>query len=166
MAVLDKAAEEEIKVLYLDSDETLAQIGARYGVTAPAISQLARRRGWPMRYDRNDVRLPGADVLQHVRAHVAQRMGAALVVKLRKMEAAMRSGKLSSQDFERDAKSVAAMMIGFDKTTAGHEDNNKTAKSAGAGEPEPLDEAERLHREILERFDRIQRRRDAEGGSE
>ncbi len=166
MAVLDKAAEEEIKLLYLDSDETLAQSGARYGVTASAISQLGRRRGWPMRYDRNDVRLPGAGVLEHVRAHVAQRLGAALVVKLKKMEADMRAGKLSSQDFERDAKSVAAMMIGFDKTTARHEDTSKTSKPAAAGDPEPADEAERLHREILERFERIQRRRLAEGGSE
>lgn len=167
--MLDEEIVAEIKVLYDACDLTLAEIGARYGVTAPAISQLARRRCWLRRSELRRVKAGGhVSALEQVREVVGQRVGTTILTRLRTMEADMKSGKLTSQDLERDAKSLAAMLSGFDKTaaTARHEDKTRKPKSAALETPESVDEVERLHGEIMERFERIQRRRESEAGSE
>jgi uncharacterized protein YjcR len=172
MAVLDEAAEAEIKALYHDSDLTVARIAARYGVQPSAITQLARRRGWLMRSEIRGYTPRGhMPSREHTRALVAQRLKTVIMTKLEQMEAEMRSGTLTSEDFERDAKSVAPMLSGLDKITARHDDKTQQPKSAGpnAAGPKPFatgDEFERLQREIMERFERIQRRRESEAGSE
>ena len=84
----------------------------------------------------------------------------------------MTSGELSSADYERDAKAVGSMVGGLQKVAATVKDADeerqpKSASSATSAAPATgSGEAERLHREIIERFERIQRRRDAERGSQ
>ena len=55
------------------------------------------------------------------------------------------------------------MIGGMEKVaaTGAHADKERKPKPAAAT-PTTLGEAERLHREIIERFERIQRRRNAE----
>lgn len=85
--------------------------------------------------------------------------------KLEQMETDMERGELASEDLERDAKAVASMIGGMEKVaaTVPDADNKRTSKSEDAdGE----DNVERLQREIIARFEQIQRRRNAERGSE
>ena len=79
------------------------------------------------------------------------------------METDMQSGELSSADLERDAKSVASMIGGMEKVVNGpDEDKERTPRAASVA---AVNDVERIHREIIERFERIQRRREAERGS-
>ena len=84
----------------------------------------------------------------------------------------MTSGELSSADYEGDAKAVGSMIGGMHKVVATVKDADeerrpKSASSAASAAPATSSgEAERLHREIIERFERIQRRWEAERGSQ
>jgi len=168
MAVLDEATLAEIKDLYQGSELTLAAIGARYGRSPSGISRLARAHGWLMRsvargWAPRRTLLSGAKA----RAYLAHRLCQTVGMKLDQMEKDMACGKLSSEDFERDTKSVASMMGGMDKATATDADKDPKPKSErAAAESAPASDVERLQREIIERFERIQRRRNAEAGSD
>ncbi len=163
---LDDAAVAEIKRLYCEGKVTLADIGRPHGLSPAAISQLARRQGWPMR------RAAWGTVLQDraARARLAAKLCKAITRKLGQMEKGMKSGELGSADFERDAKAVSSMIGGLEKVAATVEDADEERRpqsaSAGASEAPSASEAERLHREIIERFERIQRRRSSEAGSQ
>jgi hypothetical protein len=130
-----------------------------------SISRLARTNGWPMRYERMGRKprhvIPSAP---KVRAMLALRLCDVITKKLEQMEADMAGGELSSQDYERDAKAVAAMIGNVDKAQTTDPDAKKTPTPQSA-EPAAVSDAERLHREIIARFERIQRRRNAQGGS-
>jgi hypothetical protein len=163
---LDDAAVAEIGRLYREDKLTLAAIGRPYGLSPAAISQLARRQGWPMRRAARDtVALDRA-----ARARLAAKLCKSITKKLQQMEKGMKSGELGSADFERDAKAVASMIGGMEKVAAtvpdADEERQPKSASAGASEAPGASEAERLHREIIERFERIQRRRNAEAGSQ
>jgi hypothetical protein len=163
---LSEAALAEIKCLHQANELTLAEIGTRYRMTASAISRLARSRGWLMRSEllgyAPRLKLP---TTPRARQLVVHRIYEAITKKLKQMEAEMERGTLTSEDFARDAKSVMSMLANADKTTTtgAHADEEQQPKSA---EPATDDAVERLQREIIERFERIQRRRDAEAGSE
>jgi hypothetical protein len=97
---------------------------------------------------------------------------AAITTKLEQMEKGMKSGELGSADFERDAKAVGSMLGGLEKVTATTPDADKerqpksTNSAASAASAAGSGEAERLHREIIERFEHLQRRRKTERGSQ
>jgi hypothetical protein len=164
---LDDATLAEIERLYREGKLTLIEIGRRFNRSATGISKLARSHGWPTRWEvmGRAPRLSGLSTPK-ARAKLADRLCNAITKKLEQMEKGMKSGELGSADFERDTKAVASMIGGMEKvaatvTDADEERQPKSASaSAGAGE------AERLHREIIERFGRIQRRRSASAGSE
>lgn len=162
---LDKAALAEIERLYRADDLTVAQIGVQFGLAATTVSRLARRYGWPMRFERMG-RSPRTIMpsTPKVRDMLAQRLCQVIKGKLDQMEADMASGKLTSQDYERDAKAVASMIGSVDKAHMTDSDAKKTTKRQSA-EPAAVSDVERLHQEIIERFERIQRRRSAEAGS-
>ena len=162
---LDKAALAEIKRLYLGDEVTLTEIGARYGISASAVSRIARRYGWLMRTVRRGY------VLRHsvpstpkALELVVHQLCEAIITKLKQMEAQMQGGSLSSEDFERDAKSVGQMVGSVFKAKTTVPDGDKTQKP-NAAEPDAAPDVERIQREIIERFERIQERRDAEAGS-
>jgi len=166
---LDKAALAEIKRLYHGNELTLAQIGDRYGITATAVSRIARSRGWLMRSElRGYAPRHSVPTTPKACALLVHRLCDVIVKKLDQMEADMAAGKLSSEDYERDTKSVAQMIASVGKAVMTGTDADKERKPKSAEPDVPAaaaDEAERLHREIIERFERIQRRRDAEAGS-
>jgi len=165
MVVLDEAALAEIKRLYEGSALTLVEIGARFARTPSGISRLARTHGWVMRSVARGW-APRRQLLSgpKARALVAHRLCDAITKKLDQMETDMASGKYGPEDYERDAKSLAAMVGGLDKVaaTAADADEEQQPKAA---EPGAISDVERLQREIIERFACIQRRRNAEAGS-
>ena len=71
----------------------------------------------------------------------------------------MESGELSSSDFERDAKSVGSMISGMEKVAAGSSDGDKEPKPNAA--EHTVAKVERIRREIVQRFERLQRSRNA-----
>lgn len=163
---LDEAAMAELERLYREGELTLAELGNRFGRSPSGISRLARTRGWPMRWDAMG-RAPRKSMpsTPAVRAVLAVKLCGVIEKKLEQMEAAMERGELASEDLERDARAVASMIGGMEKVaaTGAHADTKRKAKSEDAdGEGN----VERLQREIMARFEQIQRRRQAEGGSE
>ena len=157
MTKLDEAVIAQIKPLYEESDLTLVRIGVQFGCSATSISQLAKRRCWKLRAPRK-LSPPKA------RTALALRLCDVINSKLDQMEKDMQSGELSSADLERDAKSMASMIGGMDKAlSAQNEDKKRKPRTAAAA---AVNEVERIHREIIERFERIQRRRNAQAGSE
>jgi len=160
---LDHAVLAEIGRLYGDRTLTLAEIGRRHNRSAASISQLARKHGWPMR--RGEQR---AAQRSEARARLAAKLCKAVTRKLVQMEKAMKSGELCPADCERDAKSIVSMVGSMEKVLAtvpdANEERQPESASAGPSEGSGTGEAERLHREIMERFERIQRRRNAEAG--
>ena len=169
---LDDASLAEIGRLYREGELRIAEIGRRFGCTDSAISKLARRYGWPMRRAMT-VRAAGKVALvPTVRVRLVRTLCAAITTKLEQMEKGMKSGELGSADFERDAKAVGSMLGGLEKVTATTPDADKerqpksTNSAASAAPAAGSGEAERLHREIIERFERIQRRRETERGSQ
>jgi hypothetical protein len=164
---LDERAVAEIKILHQACELTLAEIGARCGISATAVSHLARKEGWT----------PRSQLLGHaarsfrpatlqMRARLVRRFYDVMNKKLDQMEKAMAADKLSAEEFEREGKTTAAMFGSVAKAVA--ESDGEKRQKPKASEPAPVsasDEAERLHREIIERFERIQKRRNAEAGS-
>ena len=166
-APLDAATKALIRVDYEESDLTVEQIGLKYDRSPSYICRLAREDGWLMRSERLGRRSrSSASATLQAREAIAQRLAKVINSKLDQMEKNMQSGELSSTDVERDAKSVASMIGGFDKVLTRpdrpDEDKQRTSPAANTG---AVDEVERLQREIIERFERIQRRREAERGS-
>jgi hypothetical protein len=165
---LDEAAVAEIKRLYDGDELTVAAIAERFAIAPSAVTRLARTRGWVMRSQRRGfaprLRLPTTARAQELVVHG---MCEAIITKLKQMEAMMARGELSSEDFERDSKSVRSMAEGASRAAAKLTDADKERKPP----PEPSaaaeddTEAERISREIIERFEQIQRRRSAEGAS-
>jgi hypothetical protein len=93
-----------------------------------------------------------------VRTALALRLCQAITTKLDQMEKDMVSGTGSSEDYGRDAKSVASMIDGVSKVApAGTHADKKQKRSSKAAVPDDASEAERISREIIER-ERIQRR--------
>ena len=169
---LDDASLAEVGRLYREGRLKLAEIGRPYGLAPSAISHLARVHGWPMR-GKLKARAPQVTALSTPKTRaLARRLCDAITKKLEHMEKGMTSGELSSADYERDAKAVGSMVGGLQKVAATVKDADeerqpKSASSATSAAPATgSGEAERLHREIIERFERIQRRRDAERGSQ
>ena len=165
---LTPEAEAEVARLYLANELTLEEIGARYAMSAPAVCKLANRRGWPKRSELAGAARRQRVVISRALEQVMMRMCGAMNAKLEQMEKGMQAGELSSEEFERDSKAIAAMAAVTQKALATGPDAKKERqpKSAEPTEPAaPADEVERLQREIIERFERIQRRRELEAGS-
>lgn len=157
---LDDAAVAEIQRLYADTKVTVAQIGEQFGVSPSAICKLARKRGWPTRGElmgRSPRR--GQPSTPKARAMLAHRLCDAITKKLDQMEKGMESGKLNSSDYERDAKSVGSMISGMEKVAAVGSDGDKKRKPNAA--KTAFSDVERIRREIVERFERLQRSRNA-----
>lgn len=164
---LDEAALGEIKRLHQANELTLDEIGARYGMAATAVSKLARVHGWPSRTQLLGRRARSfRRVTARKRARLVRRLYDTISMMLERMEAEMKSGKLQAQDFERIGKSMAAMIGSLGKAAA-TEPQGDEKQTCNTAELVPAsDEAERLHREIIERFERIRERRKTEAGSE
>lgn len=164
---LSEATIALIRIDYEESDLTVAQIGLKHGRSPSYICRLAREGGWLMRSERLGRRQrSGASLTLQAREAIAQRLSRVINKKLDQMEKGMESGSLSPEDVERGAKTVGSMIEGLDKVVARQdrpdEDKQRKPRAADAA---AVNEVERLQREIIERFERIQRRREAERGS-
>ena len=162
---LDAAAEAEVKRLYVETNVPVVQIGEQFGMAPTSVCRLARTRGWPMRWERMGrsprTMQPSTPKARNALVH---RLCRTIDKKLDQMEKGMESGKLNSSDYERDAKAVGSMIGGMEKVAATGADTDKEPKPKSA-EPAAASEAERIRREIVERFERLQRSRNAATGS-
>lgn len=165
---LDEAAFALMRVDYEESSLTVAAIGDKFGVSASYVCRQARERGWLMRTDRLGRRPRTTAPLSGVgRALIAHRLCGVINKKIDQMEKDMESGELSSADLERDAKTIGSMIGGMHKVVpVPGEDKVSKPDVARTAAVENADEVERLQREIIERFERIQSRREAERGSQ
>jgi hypothetical protein len=168
---LDEAALAEVKRLHQENELTLVEIGVRNGVSASTISRWARVHEWPSRTE-----LLGwaprsfSPVTALTRARLVRRFYDAMSKRLEQMVEDMAEGRLSAEEFENGGKAVAAMFGSVAKAAADLDGEKKHKAKAVApapvsAGPSVSDDVERLHREIVERFERIQRRRNAEAGS-
>lgn len=164
---LDAATIALIRIDYEESDLTVVAIGLKFGRSPSYICRLAREGGWLLRSERlgRRPRSSSSAILQ-AREAIAHRLSRVINKKLDQMEKGMESGSLSAEDVERGAKTVGSMIGGLDKVVARQdrpdEDKQRTSPATNTG---AVNEVERLQREIIERFERIQRRREAERGS-
>lgn len=168
MAALDEAIISLMKIDYEVSSLTVDAVGKKYGISGSYVSRIARNRGWLLRTQRLGHKPRTTVPLSNVgRALIAHRLCGVINGKIDQMEKDMQSGTLSSADLERDAKSIASMIGGMQKVVnAPDEDKVSKPDVTQAGVTTGNDEVERLQREIVERFERIQNRRDAERGSQ
>jgi len=157
----------EIKCLHQANELTLAEIGALFAISASTVAKLARANGWPSRSELIG-RAPRSFrlVTAQAKARLIRRLYDTISMMLEQMEADMRSGKLKAQDVERAGKSMAAMIGSLTKATATEPDGDAKQKPETTEPAAAADEVARLQREIIERFASIQRRRDAEAGSQ
>jgi hypothetical protein len=166
---IDAATLAEIKLHYCAHELTVAQIGLRYGRSPSGISQLARRNDWPPRLERRALAAARRrERLEAARETMLMCFYNTTGAKLLQMEAALIKGELSSEDYERDVQSLkaaVAKMENVEKVSAAGAQADKEPKPSPAA-PDDASESERISREIMERFERIQRRRAAEGAAD
>ena len=169
MSALDEATIALIKIDYEKTKLPVAGIEVKYGLSASYVSRLARLRGWKMRRPRKDVTattLSPSGQQAGEQPGIATRLWTVITMKLDQMEKGMTNGELSAADLERDAKTIAAMIGGMQKVVSvPGEDKVSKPDVERTGAANNADEVARLQREIVERFERIQRRREAERGS-
>ena len=158
----DAATLAAIEIDHDAGELTLEAIGKKYGCSGANICKLAKLHGWKRRRPPDAaVPPPPRRTPRNPRTVMRRRMCKVINGKLKEMEQGMQSGELSADDLERGAK-VVTSMLGLHKLGAPEEDKVRDAQSTNAG---AKDDVERLQREIIERFERIQRRREAERGS-
>ncbi|MEO8421065.1 MAG: hypothetical protein ABI457_07720 [Hyphomicrobium sp.] len=165
---LDAATLALIKIDVEESDLTLDEMSVKYDRAASYLSRLSREKGWLTRAERLGRRPRSAPVLSlGVREEIARRISRVINKKLDQMEKGMESGEFSAEDAERGGKMVTSMLGGLEKVVARAEgpDAEEEKRASPTTTTGVADEVERLQREIIERFERIQRRRDAERGS-
>ncbi|NSL71205.1 hypothetical protein C6Y62_05145 [Hyphomicrobium sulfonivorans] len=146
----------------------LEDIGLRYGCSGALICKYARQHEWRRRRQTTEAQkraMAAPKPRKPATKIIAQRLCKVINRKLDQMEKDMASGALSSADLERDAKTVASMIGGMQKVVqVPGEDKVMKPDDANAGAGN-AHEVERLQREIIERFEQIERRRASERGS-
>jgi hypothetical protein len=158
----DAATKAAIKHEYEESNLTLEAIGEKHGRSGAWVCKLAKLRGWKRRRPPDEAVPPRRRTRRNPRTVMRRRMCKVINGKLKEMEQGMKTGDMSAADVERNTKVVTSMLGGLYKLGAPEEDKVGDAQSTNAG---AKDDVERLQREIIERFERIQRRRQAERGS-
>jgi hypothetical protein len=169
----DDATLAVIQAEHNANELTLDAIGKRHNCTGAYICKLARENGWPRR--RAVVAAAGEAAASiekprpvkkrprpDVRVMIKRRMCKVINRKLKEMEQGMQSGDMKPAELERHTKVVTSMIGGLQKVGGPEESEGKVAQADNGG---GNDEVERLQREIVERFERIQKRREAERGS-
>lgn len=153
---------EEIRRLYLENQQSLTTIAARFGLHRTSISQRASREGWPSRKVLGDASLLTATV--SVRRKLIRRLYKAIDTKLKLMERRMQlqmtvlaKGKdVPSADHERDTRGISALIKSFDQVTEITTDFDRPAdgkpKSAAAA---LASEADAFRREIAARLEKL-----------
>lgn len=156
----------EMKRLHQANVLTLDEIAEQFGIAATTVSKIARTHGWP---SRSELKGRAARSFRRVSAQAEARLLRQLydttLRMLAQMEAEMAGGNLGTQDIERAAKAVAAMVGSVGKVTMAGPDGDTTQTPDADESRDSAANVERLKREIIERFESIQRRRNAEGGS-
>ena len=157
-----------MKVDYEESSLTVDQIGAKYHCSPSYVSRCAREKGWILRTQRLG-RAPrlASTLSQQARLLIAHRMCGIINKKLDQMEKDMDSGVMSSADLELASKTIGTMVVGMERMAPWPvADKVSNPDAAQAAVPSEGDAVERLHLEIVERLERIERRRNAARGSE
>ena len=164
MATTD--AKAEARVLFETTNQTQAEIAKAVGRSVSTISRWAARENWQRPGEKN--KPPREPNFSRRRAGVAigKRIHSFIIRKLDEMEKGMEDGTLTPEAAESGSKMISSMIGGFDKAVPNPNEGSKRRRGADDGKPAAVDEVARLQREIIERFERIERRREAARGSE
>jgi hypothetical protein len=164
MATTD--AKAEARVLFETTNQTQAEIAKAVGRSVSTISRWAALENWQRPGEKN--KPPREPNFSRKRADlaIAKRMHKIIMRNLDEMEQGMENGTLAPADAERKSKATAVMIGGYGKVTETPNAEKKRKRGKSAAELGAVDDIERLQREIIERFERIERRRDAARGSE
>lgn len=156
-----------MQVQYEAGELTLEAIGDLHDCSASYVCKEARERNWirrrPAPAGGSPTTPPRPPRRRNPHATMLKRMRKVINGKLKQMEDDLKTGAANSADLERDAKVVTSMIGGMQKVPRPEEDKVRDAQAGNAG---GTDEVERLQREIIERFERIQLRRLSQAGSE
>ena len=162
----DVATLSLIQVDYEESDLTVNQIGEKFGTSGQQICKIARREGWRPRRATTATAGARAPRRRTPNAGIARRLSKLINRKLDQMEKGMQSGTLSTAELEHDTKTVGSMIGELEKVVPGPDEDKVRKPDAAQPDASDRNEVERLQREIIERYERIQRRREADGGSQ
>jgi hypothetical protein len=155
----------EAKRLWQESTLTLEEIGKVVGRHASTVARWGSTFEWGPR--------PGAEGQPPRQANfswrradqqMAKRIHRIIIRKLDLMEEGLEAGTLSAEDAEQESKSIASMIGGYGKVREAP--NGKKERKRGKAVAGVVDDVARLHLEIIERLERIERRRNAARGSE
>lgn len=160
-------ARAEAKRLRHTTNLTQAEIGKRVNRHASTIARWAAEDGWERRPGTEN-KPPREPNFSRKRANlaIAKGMHKVIIRKLDEMENGLENGTLSVDDAERTSKLIGSMVSGYGKVTETPHAEKKRKRGKADAETKVADEVERLQREIIERFERIERRREAARGSE
>lgn len=161
---LDETAWAAIEKAYVETEELLADLGKRFGISASQISHRALVYGWPSRWARMG-RKPRRKTMstRKARDQLIHRLYRAIDLKLERLETRMESGEeLTPAETERNLRALATMIGGFEKVAEVAFDAEKERKGATKRKKTSAPDAERMRREIAERLERLQHKRDAD----
>jgi hypothetical protein len=163
MATTD--AKARAHVLVTTTNQTQAEIAKAVGRSVTTICRWIARESW-LRPGTED-KPPREPNFSRKRADlaIAKRMHKVIMRNLDEMEQGIESGKLTPADAERKSKALASMIGGYGRVKEAP-DAAKASKRGKTVKAGSIDDRERLQREIIERFARIERRREAARGSE
>lgn len=145
----------EIERAYVETDEEIRAIAARFSIAVATIYKRAAKCGWPRRRKKGQ-----ADVRAAIaRQTLGERLFRVMIKKLEQLETRMESNAHgTAADREREMREIGAVVRGFEKVKElGAGDRN------GQGDDGPsrvlaAHDAERIRHEIAERLERLYQR--------
>ena len=164
MATTD--AKAEARVLFETTNQTQAEIAKAVGRSVSTISRWAALENWQRSGEKNKPPREANFSRKRADLAIAKRMHKIIMRNLDEMEQGMENGTLAPADAERKSKTTAAMIGSYGKVRETPNAEKKRKRGADDGKPAVVDDVARLQREIVERFERIERRMEAARGSE
>lgn len=162
------AAWAQAEQQYADRSIKVSDIARALGISAIALSNAAKKRGWPLR---TATRIPAGASKERRQAQAKSsptKTSPAPMVLVRRVYNTI-DGELTklekqtgatSQDRERASRALSQMVNSLEKAIEMQRDITKAlTKRSGAKDKEALAHAEDLRREITERLERFQRQR-------
>ncbi len=167
MPALTQQQWDEVRRAYIETDETVRDITARYDISSWDLSRRARAESWPRRGPPRTApaKKPFADTTIDVRRRLVRRLFRILELEFELMEKRMqtqledpdKANLVPAGERERDARTVATLVRSLDKVTEIAADLDRTSggKPGSASADELFAEADRFRRELAERLSKF-----------
>ena len=162
---------ETVRRLYIDGNDTIAEIAARFGVGRSTISRWVRLDGWPRRStqpggQRRAGKSPEAQHVKQMAESPEQRLRRLFELYLIKLEDRMTSKDPDAEPVgDRDARAMGGFTRAIEKIKEiepGHGHADRGAPQSGSARRSDAAEEDRLRREIVDRLLKLRERKRAE----